>query len=82
MGCHFLFQGIKPASLASPALAGGFFTTEPSGKPCVVVTHFNLYFSNDIGCEHLFLSLLASSKVLPDPHSTPVVLYQVEKVPI
>ena len=25
--------GIKPASLASPALAGGFFTTEPPGKP-------------------------------------------------
>ena len=23
---------IKPASLASPALAGGFFTTEPPGK--------------------------------------------------
>ena len=25
--------GIKPASLASPALAGGFFTTLPLGKP-------------------------------------------------
>ena len=25
--------GIKPASLASPALAGGFFVTEPPGKP-------------------------------------------------
>ena len=25
--------GIKAASLMSPALAGGFFTTEPSGKP-------------------------------------------------
>ena len=25
--------GIKPASLASPALAGGVFTTEPPGKP-------------------------------------------------
>ena len=25
--------GIKPASLASPALAGRFFTTEPPGKP-------------------------------------------------
>ena len=24
--------GIKPASLVSPALAGGFFTTEPRGK--------------------------------------------------
>ena len=25
--------GIKPMSLEFPALAGGFFTTEPSGKP-------------------------------------------------
>ena len=25
--------GIKPASLTSTALAGGFFTTEPPGKP-------------------------------------------------
>ena len=25
--------GIKPTSLTSPALAGGFFTTEPPGKP-------------------------------------------------
>ena len=25
--------GIKPASPMSPALAGGFFTTEPPGKP-------------------------------------------------
>ena len=40
MGCHFLLQGISPtqgwnphASLASPALAGGFFTSEPPGKP-------------------------------------------------
>ena len=26
-------SGIKPASSVSPALAGGFFTTEPPGKP-------------------------------------------------
>ena len=26
-------SGIKPAPLASPAMAGGFFTTEPPGKP-------------------------------------------------
>ena len=25
--------GIEPTSLVSPALAGGFFTTEPPGKP-------------------------------------------------
>ena len=27
--------GIKPVSPASPALAGGFFITEPSGKPFI-----------------------------------------------
>ena len=25
--------GVEPMSLASPELAGGFFTTEPPGKP-------------------------------------------------
>ena len=35
VGCHFLLQGIflTQGSL-SPTLAGGFFTTEPTGKPC------------------------------------------------
>ena len=28
-----LNSGIEPSSLASPALAGGFFTTEPPGNP-------------------------------------------------
>ena len=38
VGCYFLLQGyppdpgVKPTSPASPALAGGFFTTEPPGK--------------------------------------------------
>ena len=38
VGCHFFIPGdvpdpgIKPASLASPALTGRFFTTEPPGK--------------------------------------------------
>ena len=27
VGCHALLPGIEPASLTSPALAGGFFTT-------------------------------------------------------
>ena len=30
--------GIEPGSLISPALAGGFFTTEPPGKPHYLVT--------------------------------------------
>ena len=29
--------GIKPKSPAAPALAGGFFTTVPSGKPCLLI---------------------------------------------
>ena len=29
--------GIEPASLVSPGLAGGFFTTEPPGKPGIVI---------------------------------------------
>ena len=43
VGCHFLLQGIfptqgwnpgiKPTSPRSPAFTGGFFTTEPPGKP-------------------------------------------------
>ena len=38
VGCHALLQGIFPTQgsnlcLLSPALAGGFFTTEPPGKP-------------------------------------------------
>ena len=32
-GYHFLLQGIEPVSDAIPALAGGFFTTEPLAKP-------------------------------------------------
>ena len=32
-----LDPGIKPMSLASPALAGGFLTTEPPGKPYTLV---------------------------------------------
>ena len=44
MGCHFLLQGnlpdpgIEPMSPLSPALAGRFFTTGPSGKPTLIVT--------------------------------------------
>ena len=35
VGCHFLLQGIFPTQGANPCLllAGGFFTTEPPGKP-------------------------------------------------
>ena len=36
MSCHFLLQGTPPDTKiepASPALAGGFFITEPPEKP-------------------------------------------------
>ena len=36
---------IKPMSLASPALAGGFFTTEPPGKPKMYFLFFETYAS-------------------------------------
>ena len=29
--------GIEPVSLVSPALSGGFFTTEPPGKPTMTL---------------------------------------------
>ena len=32
--------GIEPKSPASPALAGGFFTYEPSGKPHLTHTRY------------------------------------------
>ena len=35
----FLDPGTEPTSLVSPALVGGFFTTEPPGKPTNSVTH-------------------------------------------
>ena len=52
VGCHAVLQGnlldpgIKLASLASPALSDGFFTTEPLGKPLVHAFHLFLFPSN------------------------------------
>ena len=34
-------QGIKPKSLVSPALAGGFFTNMPPGKPNINIQNEN-----------------------------------------
>ena len=35
MACHFLLQGLSPTQKCNPLshIAGGFFTTEPLGKP-------------------------------------------------
>ena len=38
--------GIKPVSLMSPALSGGFFTTLPPGKPLMVPLSPNSSVSN------------------------------------
>ena len=35
-------RGIKPKSLVSPALAGGFFTTARHGKTTVIILSMNL----------------------------------------
>ena len=35
--------GIEPSSLASPALAGGFFTIEPPGKPTYMYIHMHTH---------------------------------------
>ena len=54
--------GIKPMSLVSPALAGGFFTTESSGKPQVskpikvlkqILAHSNFCSPSATSCEEL-----------------------------
>jgi len=46
VGCHFLLQGIfltQGLNPHPPALAGGFFTTEPPGKPrCCVLSCLRL----------------------------------------
>jgi len=36
--------GIEPACLASPALAGGFFTTELPGKPVLWPTQYCCFY--------------------------------------
>ena len=41
--------GIKPTSLASPVLAGGFFTTAPPGKPHNLSSlEYILYFLSQV----------------------------------
>ena len=39
---HLSDPGIEPASLASPALAGGFFTTVPPGKPKSTICQYKI----------------------------------------
>ena len=55
--------GIEPVSLMSPALAGGFFTTEPPRKPREEVSNVNLGAFSRIGF-HRFLAFGLRSSVV------------------
>ena len=51
-----LVPGIKPTSLVSSALAGGFFTMKPAGEPLYICIHFfNILFLKKI---YLFLAVV------------------------
>ena len=41
-------QGIKPVFPVSPVLAGGFFTTEPCGKPIVRIRKCKLSYISEL----------------------------------
>ena len=66
---HLPDPGIKPTSLESPALAGGFLTTEPLGKPYHGITAiqfflFILWLLALVSCCYWLLSLSVSCFVL------------------
>ena len=79
MSCHFLLQGNLPnpgIELASPALTGRFFTSEPPGKPCrfgrcyaevqlsSVTQHVRLFVSPWTAAHQAFLSITNSRSLL------------------
>ena len=83
-GCHFLLQGIFPTQ---SALAGGFFTTEPPGKPLELINSANIYFLHSNIHTHLgkhssrfsVIACLLSSfcfKEKPIPHPVYLTFYQ------
>ena len=61
----FLLQGIQPAPLASPTLAGGFLTTELLGSPCSTVADSFLCPCLLRVTEDALLYVLASSPARP-----------------
>ena len=61
--------GIKPACPVSPALAGGFFTTEPAGRPIApthwrLLKHFRLFTHGSCQPTKLKLLRLMSFEIL------------------
>ena len=60
VGCHFLLQGSPPNSLTSPALAGGFFITEPPRMcrpPPLEVSFYNIICFIWHICVYMYFSL-------------------------
>ena len=55
--------GIEPMSPASPALAGGIFTTEPPGKPFICLALLKI-FSQLCNCGVIFCSLLIIKSII------------------
>ena len=47
--------GIEPMSPASPASAGGFFTTEPPGKPFVIHRQNQIQRTTKVSSAQIFL---------------------------
>ena len=57
--------GIEPASLASPALADGFFTTVPPGKPINLIEKSSVFPSK----ENTYVRDFPGGPVAKTPHS-------------
>ena len=62
-----LDPGIKPVSLVFPALAGGFFTSEPPGKAC-----HSKGSLNHMKCQYFTIfDLLHKGQFQPHDHQAP-----------
>ena len=63
--CHFLLHltdpGTEPTCLVSPALAGGFFTTVPGGKPGKIHTKQQTSADSVLTRRHLKVSMVCLS---------------------
>ena len=66
----FFDPGINPLSLAFPALAGGFFTTEQPGKPFLFCVFYSLW----VGKLWMWFSFPRAAVRRRQWHPTPVLL--------